>query len=335
MENTTTINDELLFSQVMISQLAEVSTATIAQTVGKLGLINIPTSSAKHKKYNISDTRKLIEKAHPKIQNIHKKTQVFYNFKGGTGKTSVCYQVAFHLTIMGYNVLVIDCDPQAHMSTVLRIEDSLNYLTLYDVLIGGMPISEAIIPVVEGLDIVPSNISLTRVEVPLSQKAKREERLREAISLVKNKYDYILIDTNPNISILNLNALIAADMINFVCETAPFSLSGMRILIEETQSFFSDMKLPLNFKIIANKYESKTATSQEVLGSLRADYKDRVINVVIRKCEDINLSSKYKLPVAAFAKRTSPAIEDILDLLREIVDLSSDIHSKNKIYLPS
>ena len=81
-------------------------------------------------------------------------------------------------------------------------------------------------------------------EVPLSQKTRREETLSKLISPLKDKYDFILIDTNPAISNLNVNALFAADKINIICETHPFSVNGLCILIEELEKIFSPIKNP-------------------------------------------------------------------------------------------
>ena len=75
----------------------------------------------------------------------------------------------------------------------------------------------------------------------------------------------------------------------------------------------------MNFKVIANKFETKTATAQEVLGVLRTDYSKEMMNSVIRKCEDLNLSSKNKLPIWAFASKNSAAFEDMNDLLKEFI----------------
>ena len=83
------------------------------------------------------------------------------------------------------------------------------------------------------------------------------------------------------------------------------------------------MEMIFNFRIIANKYEAKTITSQEVLGALRVDYKEAMFKTVVRKSEDINVASKKSLPVCVFAKKKTPAFEDILDLTKEIIGLAT------------
>jgi chromosome partitioning protein len=329
-------SDEISFNQRTIARLLDSSPATVNRIVTTKQIpATLETDKGKIKKYNLENTRKIAElilkNQRPKIYN---KINVFYNFKGGTGKTSLCYQVACHLAILGYSVLAIDLDPQGHLSSALRVPEDVSYHTMYDVLINGIDIEESILTVFPGLDLVPANISMTRIEVPLSSKTKREEKLRLLLDPLKNKYDFILIDTNPTISTLNLNALVAADRVNVVCETQPFSLSGLKVLVEEMLQFYNEMHVHPNFGIIANKYESKTAISQEVLGALRTEYKDNVLDTVVRKCEDINISAKKKVPIFAFANKHSIAIEDILDLVKEIIRHASVSfeYPKNKIW---
>ena len=139
---------------------------------------------------------------------------------------------------------------------------------------------------------------------------------------MRKVYDFIILDTNPTISTLNMNALVASDRVNVVCETQPFSLSGLRVLVEEMINFYSDMGLEPNYCIIPNKYEVKTATAQEVLGALRSEFSSAVLGAVVRKSEEINIAAKKKLPVSAFCRPKSTAFEDIMDLVHELVKQS-------------
>ncbi len=231
---------------------------------------------------------------------------------------------ALALSILGFNVLVLDLDPQGHLSSVLGVPEDWSGPTIYDVLINELPLSQALVEVSVGLHLLPANISMTRIEVPLGLKNKREERLKTLIDPLRSTYDFILIDTNPTISTLNMNALVAADRINIVCETQPFSLNGLFVLISEMKRFFSDMSIDRDCCIIPNKYEVKTALSQEVLGTIRSEFGSRVVNAIIRKSEDINISTKNKMPLFAFSKKSSSAFEDIMDLVHEIVFESSE-----------
>jgi len=300
------------FSQSMLTKIANVSASTISRLSSKL-TTNINKSEAR-KKYDFSQARLILKQAIGNENLINNKIQVFFNFKGGTGKTTICHQVSIHMALLGFKVLAVDCDPQAHLTYALGVSEEEEKLTLYDVIVNKLPIKEAIKNIYPGLDIIPSDLSLTRIELPLSNETNREKILKKIIEPLKREYDFIFIDTNPTISILNQNTTYCADIVNIVCETQPFSLKGLEMLVRELVNFSSAMDQPIKYKIIPNKYDAKTATSQEVLGSLRHDYKDVVMESIIRRSEDMNVSAKKRLPVCAFCKKNSAALEDICDL---------------------
>jgi chromosome partitioning protein len=276
------------------------------------------------KKYDFEEARIILKEVVGKEYIINKKIQVFFNFKGGTGKTTICHQISVHMALLGFKVLAIDCDPQAHLTYALGIVEDEDKLTLYDVIVNKLPIKETIKNIYPGLDVIPSDLSLTRVELPLSHLTSREKIFKKIIDPLKNEYDFIFIDTNPTISILNQNTTYCADIVNIVCETQPFSLKGLEMLVRELEDFSVAMDHPIKYKIIPNKYEAKTATSQEVLGSLRHDYKDAVMESIVRRSEDMNISAKKREPVHAFCRKDSMALEDICDLGLSILKESKE-----------
>ncbi len=301
------------FSQSMLAMMANSSPSTISRLATRLNLKSTEEIGSR-RKYDFEESRVVLKEIVAKDYKIIKKIQVFFNFKGGTGKTSLCHQMSVHMALLGFKVLAIDCDPQAHLTYALGFSEEEDNITLYDILVNKVPIKEAIRNAYPGLDVIPSDLSLTRIELPLSQAINREKCLGKVIVPLKQDYDFIFLDTNPTISILNQNATYCADVINVVCETQPFSLKGLGILIRELEEFSIAMEQKMLYRIIPNKYESKTATSQEVLGSLRHDYKDTVMESIVRKCEDMNISAKKRMPVCGFCKKRSPAFEDMCDL---------------------
>ena len=311
---------DLTYNQSTIAHLCGTSPNTVSRVVASQQVESVKVASSYNKRYDVAGVRKITDFLYANNKRpIHQKCNVFYNFKGGTGKTSLCYQVATHLALMGFKVLALDLDPQAHLSLAMQIPEDYDGPTIYDILVQSLPLQRSLVSVFPGLDLLPANISMTRIEVPLSGKTKREEKLLVALQPVRNLYDYIVIDTNPTISTLNMNALVASDRVNIVCETQPFSLSGLRVLVEEMLSFYEEMKMNPNFCIIPNKYEIKTATAQEVLGTIRTEYGESVISAVVRKAEEINIAAKKKLPLSGFCKTKSVALEDIMDLVHELV----------------
>lgn len=311
--------DTITFNQKLISVVSGQATPAISRYMGDKGIPFISESNNSRKRYSFENTRKVIKHFVADQLRVKEKVQVFFNFKGGTGKTSLCHQVAVHLTLLGFKVLAVDCDPQAHLSSTFGFNEYSDDMTLYDVLINGVDIMSIIKPVYPGLDVIPSNLSMTTVEIPFSQKANREKLLSKFLQPLKNTYDFILLDTNPTISNLNQSITYASDRLNIVCETQPYSLKGLSMLIREIQDFSKEMEHTINYCIIPNKYESKTVTSQEALGTLRHEYKEAVLESLVRKCEDINISAQKKLPIHAFVASKSIALEDIRDLTNELV----------------
>jgi chromosome partitioning protein len=315
---------DISVKQTVLAQILGMSGSAISKKAQQLQLsLNSSELNNTKKGYSLKNLRVLGEHFFSNNYKIEKKVHVFYNFKGGTGKTTLTYQISHVLFLMGFKVLVIDLDSQAHLSTLLRCEEEVLYSTIYDVLINGRDIKQVVKEAYDGFNFIPSNLRLTKIEVPLSQKTRREEILSKHIKAIKDEYDFVLIDTNPTISTLNINALFAADHINIVCETQPLSLSGLGILVEELGEIFKDIGRKFDYSVIPNKYESRTVTAQEVLGALRADYGEHVISTVIRKCEDFNLSTKLRKPVFSFANKQSPAFEDLIDCCHEIIKISS------------
>lgn len=318
--------EEISYNQAMLALLCQTSPNSVSRFIAQHNVESIKSDKSSNKRYDLQHSRIITDNLYASSRRpLSQQVQVFYNFKGGTGKTSLCYQVAYHLTMLGFSVLALDLDPQGHLSSIMRIPEDWDGPTIYDVMINGIDFEEAIVPVFPGLDLLPANISMTRIEVPLSTKTKREEKLSQIIAPMRNIYDFIVLDTNPTISTLNMNALVASDRVNVVCETQPFSLAGLRILVEEMINFYGDMGLEPNYCIIPNKYEIKTATAQEVLGALRSEFSSAVLSAVVRKSEEINIAAKKKLPISAFCRPKSTAFEDIMDLVHELVKQSQQI----------
>lgn len=311
---------DFLFSQSILSMIGNITPSTLSRATSKK---NFKSSDNSRRKYTFKESREILGELIASKCNIKKKVQIFFNFKGGTGKTSICHQISVHMALLGFNVLTIDCDPQAHLTYALGFEEGEEFATIYDIIVNKLSVNESIKEVYPGLNVIPSDLSLTRIELPLSQSTNREKVLKKIITPLKSKYDFIFLDTNPTISILNQNATYCADVVNIVCETQPFSLKGLEMLVKELEEFSEAMEKQIEYQIIPNKYESKTATSQEVLGSLRYDYKDSVMESIVRKSEDINISAKKQRPVCAFAKKRSTALEDVCDLSLDILRKSS------------
>ena len=249
------------------------------------------------------------------------KVITFGNFKGGTGKTSICFQVASHIALMGYNVLVVDADPQAHLSTSMGVFND-NGLTLYDIIVGQIMPEKIIKNIFDGLDCIPSNLSLTRLETEFTSDYGFD-KIKNSLQSIDQNYDFIFFDTNPTISLLNRNIIYYMDIIDIICETHPYSLNGLKLLMNDLEFFLSSINIEKIFNIVPNKYEDRSGNAAEAMSALRSYYlKDLKEDFAIRKSEDIITSSKIGKPVSFFAKKNSNAIADIIDLVHHIIMLS-------------
>lgn len=282
--------------------------------------------SQKNQKYYLSDAREVIRGIFAKNYIVKKKVLSFYNFKGGTGKTSICFQVSAHLAMMGFKVLVIDADPQGHLSTSFGFDNSQGYLTLFDIIKENTSFDRAVKRVFPGLDCIPANLSLTRIEVALNEMPRREERIKMVLDTVRDKYDYIIFDTNPTISNLNRNVLTASDLVNIVCETQPYSLNGLKLLMDDISTFYQSMHIaPPSMAIIPNKYEDRMSSSGEAMSLLRKNYSDIMKpDFAVRKSEDINIAAKLSLPLGVFAKSNSNAFEDVIEVINYLIELTAE-----------
>ncbi|MGQ0504841.1 MAG: ParA family protein, partial [Myxococcaceae bacterium] len=143
---------------------------------------------------------------------IGPRKQLFLNFKGGTGKTSLSTSYAFRQAELGYRVLILDLDSQGHATKCLGYEGEDFKQTLLDVLVRKVPLSAVVQPTsVPNLHFVPSNLAMSTVDLALMPMAGREFKLKQALKELESQYDLIVFDAPPSFGLLNLNALMAAD----------------------------------------------------------------------------------------------------------------------------
>jgi chromosome partitioning protein len=255
---------------------------------------------------------------HVAVHPSHK-TQMFYNVKGGTGKSTLTAQFVMMASMMGYRVLALDLDGQGHLSVNLDILDAHERPTIYDVLINDLPIDQAIMNVAPGLDLIPANLQLCNIEIPLNNKTRREYRLSEAIAKIADQYDLVIADTNPAASILNGSMLVASDRVNVICATNPLSFHGMSLVMATIEEMQREFRRELDVKIIPNMYDNREVISQEVLGELRSQFAPVCANAVVNRSADLNEATKRRTTVWDVSTKGTAA-NDIVELTRELLN---------------
>ena len=246
------------------------------------------------------------------------KVQMFYNVKGGTGKSTLTAQFVMMASLLGYKVLAVDLDGQGHLTVNLDILDAHERPTIYDVLINDLPIQESIMNVAPGLDLIPANLGLCNIEIPLNNKTRREYRLSESIAKIADQYDLIIADTNPAASILNGSMLVASDRVNVICATNPLSFHGMSLVMATIDEMQREFRKDLDVKIVPNMYDNREVISQEVLGELRSQFEDYCAKAVVNRSADLNEATKRRTTVWSVNTK-GMAANDIAELTQELL----------------
>jgi chromosome partitioning protein len=246
--------------------------------------------------------------------------QLFLNFKGGTGKTSLSTSYAYRLAERGHRVLMVDLDSQGHATKCLGKEGGSFKTTLYDALVKKKPISAVTIATgMPGLDLVPSNLTMSTVDLALMPLAGREFRLRKALDEVNGKYDFVVMDAPPSFGLLNLNALMAAQDLVVPVLADFLSYDGLRLLFETIQGLEDDLSHQLeNLFIVVNAFNQTFKIAREALEALREHYSEYLLPVVVRQCTKFAQSSSEGTPIFAFDPDSKGA-SDIEDMLNQMM----------------
>ena len=197
-------------------------------------------------------------------------TIAILNQKGGCGKTTSAVNLSTALAINNRKVLLVDIDPQGNATTSFGIDKNNLEKTIYTTLTGKNNILEAILPTgIEGLDIVPTNISLSGAEIELSGEIGFHSILKEKLLMVKDSYDYIFIDVPPSLGVLTINSLVASDSVIIPIQAEFYALEGMADLMEAMELVGNRLNSPSKIKgILLTLYDSRTRLGREVYNNV-------------------------------------------------------------------
>lgn len=270
--------------------------------------------------YTPEDVWDLRGKLQREPQSLGTRKQLFLNFKGGTGKTSLSTSYAWRLAELGYGVLLIDLDSQGHATKCLGFEGEDFERTLLDVLVKKQPLSGVIQKsALPNLDFVPSNLSMSTVDLALMPMAGREFKLRNALKEIEAHYDFIIFDAPPSFGLLNLNALMAADDLLVPVLADFLSFHGLKLLFETVNSLEEDLGHVLDHVfIVVNSFNATFKLAKEALDALKQHYPEYLMPTVIRQCTRFAQASSEGMPIFRF-DRDSKGAGDVQKLLDEVL----------------
>jgi chromosome partitioning protein len=249
--------------------------------------------------------------AEPKPLKSHGPARIISlcNQKGGVGKTTTTINLGASLAGYGRRVLAIDFDPQGALSAGLGVPTH-DVTTIYDLLLSNsLNPADAIQKTgVEGLDIIPANIDLSAAEVHLVNEVAREQILARVLRKVSADYDVILIDCQPSLGILTVNALTASHGVLIPLECEFFALRGVALLIETIDKVRDRLNPAIELDgILATMYDSRTLHSREVLERVVDAFGDRVLETVITRTVKFPDASVAGIPITEFAPEHAAA----------------------------
>ena len=243
------------------------------------------------------------------------------NQKGGVGKTTTTINLAAALAEYGRRVLIVDFDPQGAATAGLGVNGNDLDATIYNVLLDrNVTINQVICPTsIPGMDLAPANIDLSAAEIQMVNEVAREMALARALHTVSEKYDVILIDCQPSLGLLTVNALTAAHGVMIPMETEFFALRGVALLVETIEKVRDRLNPKLKIDgILATMVDTRTLHSREVMERLQEAFGDLVYQTVIRRTIKFPDASVATEPITTFAPSHAGAAA-YRQLAREVI----------------
>jgi chromosome partitioning protein len=248
------------------------------------------------------------------------------NQKGGVGKTTTAVNLSSCLAYKGKNVLIIDIDPQGNTTSGLGVDKSEIKKSIYEVLINDEKIESTLVDTaLDKLKLCPSNIQLAGAEVELVSVISRETRMKDAISNIKDKYDYIIIDCPPSLGLLTVNSLTAANTILVPIQCEYYALEGLSQLMNTVRLVQKHLNPALDVEgVVLTMFDARTNLSIQVVEEVKKYFKNKVYRTIIPRNVRLSEAPSFGMPIILYDPKSRGA-ECYLELADEVISYSEEV----------
>ena len=254
------------------------------------------------------------------------------NQKGGVGKTTTSINLSASLSLEGKKVLLVDLDPQGNATTGVGFNKADIERSVYEVFNGIVGINEVILHTkFRGLDLLPSSLQLAGIDIELLDKGREDPnfqksyQLKNAIDLIRDNYDYIIVDCPPSLGLITTNALAASDSVIIPVQCEFFALEGITQLLNAIM--LTKKKLNPNLKlegVLLTMFDSRANLSIEVIEEIRSYFKDKVYTTLIPRLIRLAEAPSHGKPIIAYDPKSKGSLA-YLNLAKEVIERNGNI----------
>lgn len=231
------------------------------------------------------------------------------NQKGGVGKTTTSINLSASLAAKGKQVLVIDTDPQGNTTSGFGIDKNNLENTIYELMLSECSIEECILKnVIPGVSMIPSNVNLAAAEIELIGIDKKEYILKNEVDWVKDRYDFIIIDCPPSLSMLTINAMTTADTVLVPIQCEYYALEGLSQLIHTVNLVKERLNPELDMEgVVFTMYDSRTNLSMQVVENVKSHLNQNIFNTLIPRNIRLAEAPSYGMPINLYDPKSAGA----------------------------